>query len=149
MKLIIGNPYGKRIADVMEDVFGFRYASWQAYAKGYYIIDGASKGEEKYATWFPKMGNGISKGNPWINKMSSDGKYIFMKSDSELDMNKAESDAWHITFVKSKNSNDPYIYAGVFIRTHRDPELGWVYERIAEEIDISELPIIPRKTSDK
>ncbi len=146
MKLIIGKSYGKRIADVMEDIFGFRYASWQAYAKGYYIIDGAKKGNEKYGTWFPKIGKGTKSGNPWTNILSSDGKYIFMKSDSESDMNKPESKALHITFIKGKNSNDPYTYAGVFVRTKRTPELGWIYERVAEEIDTDELPVIPRRT---
>lgn len=146
MILKIGQPYGKRIADVMEEVFGFKYASWQAYVKGYYIIDGSPKGSEKYATWFPRIGSGTNKDNPWTNEMSSDGKFIYMKSAFESDMNKEESDARHITFVKNKNSNDPYTYEGVFVRTHRDAELGWVCERIAEEIDTRELPIIPRKT---
>ena len=40
----------------------------------------------------------------------------------------------HVTFVKYPRSK-VYQYAGVFARKRRDKDLGWVYERIAEDID--------------
>lgn len=144
MKLVVGKKYGL-IPDVMENVFGFRYAGRQAYAKVYYIVDGSKKGEEMYGAWFPKIG----KGKTWVNTITSDGRFIYMNSNDQSAMNKDESEAIHFTFIRDINDKGPYMYAGAFVRTYRDLEKGWIYKRVETDINLDNYPIIPKKTKHK
>ena len=121
----------------MNGCFGWNY---KACMKGWYLINP----HKKTSAWFPKIAD-LSTGKPepgdkwygWCNTLSNDGKTIYMNNFEDPDrLNKdcPECLEPHITFIKLPHSKT-YQYAGVFIRTHRDEKLGWVYERIAEDID--------------
>lgn len=139
MKLHIGDKYN-RIVDVMNECFGWNY---KACFKGWYPINKV----KRTSAWFPKMAD-LSKGKPepgdkwygWCNTISDDGKKIYMNNFENPDLlNKDQPEGIdpHVTFVKMPHSN-VYQYSGVFARIRRDKELGWVYERIAEDIDTND-----------
>ena len=139
MKLSIGDSF-QTIKDVMNNVFGWNYKS---YFRGHYPLDDANK----YSAWFPKLEKGPKEPGDvwygWVNTLSSDGKYIYMNNYSEpMRMIKAKSKSIHITFTKKPGEN--YKYSGCFIRTHLDPELGWVFKRIEEDINVDDLHLIPK-----
>ena len=136
MILQIGDEF-ERIVDVMNTCFGRNY---KACMKGWYQLNPV----KKTSAWFPKIAD-LSNGRPmpgdkwygWCNIISGDGNIIYMNNFENPGLlgkdlpNGAEP---HITFIKLPHSN-LYKYAGVFIRVRRDEERGWVYERIAEDID--------------
>jgi len=136
MRLTVGDKY-KRIVDVMNDCFGWHY---KACYKGWYSLNQY----KKTSAWFPKIAD-LSYGNPvpgdkwygWCNTMSDDGKYIYMNNFENPNLLMREPPNGiepHLTFIKMPRSGY-YQYAGVFARKRRDKKLGWVYERIAEDID--------------
>lgn len=136
MNLQMGDEF-ERIVDVMNICFGRNY---KACMKGWYKLNSSKK---TYA-WFPKIAD-LSNGKPepgdkwynWCNIISSDGKEIYMNNfedPSLLTRDMPDGIEPHVTFVKRPKSR-VYQYAGVFTRTHRDKEFGWVYERIATDID--------------
>lgn len=136
MKLTVGDKF-KLIVDVMNNVFGWNY---KACYKGWYPLN-------KYkntSAWFPKIAD-LSYGKPvpgdkaygWCNTMSEDSKFIYMNNFENPDLLNKELPNGiepHVTFIKLPYSNY-YQYAGVYTRTRRDKELGWIYERIAEDIE--------------
>ena len=139
MKLHVGDKYN-RIVDVMNNCFGWNY---KACFKGWYSLNSY----KKTSAWFPKIAD-LSGGTPepgdkwygWCNTLSRDGDVIYMNNfENPSLLSKVMPDGIepHITFIKMPHSNY-YQYAGVYIRTRRDPELGWVYERIAKDIDIKD-----------
>ena len=139
MILHIGDKY-KRIVDVMNNCFGWNY---KACFKGWYQLNRY----KKTSAWFPKIAD-LSLGIPkpgdkwygWCNTLSDDGDTIYMNNFEDPErLTKEMPDGVepHITFIKLPNS-DYYQYAGVFARTRRDPKLGWIYKRIAKDIDIKD-----------
>lgn len=139
MRLVVGDRY-KRIVDVMNGCFGWNY---KACYKGWYPLNNY----KKTSAWFPKIAD-LSYGRPkpgdksygWCNTISEDGKFIYMNNYENPDLlHKEQPDGTepHITFIKLPHT-DYYQYAGVFARKYRDKELGWVYERIAEDIETRE-----------
>lgn len=139
MRLVVGDRY-KRIVDVMNGCFGWNY---KACYKGWYPLNNY----KKTSAWFPKIAD-LSYGRPkpgdksygWCNTISEDGKFIYMNNFENPDLlHKEQPDGTepHITFIKLPHT-DYYQYAGVFARRYRDKELGWVYERIAEDIETRE-----------
>ncbi|MBR1797562.1 MAG: hypothetical protein IJ757_06105 [Clostridiales bacterium] len=136
MILRIGDKYD-RIVDVMNNCFGWNY---KACFKGWYQLNSY----KKTSAWFPKIAD-LSNGKPepgdkwygWCNTLSDDGNTIYMNNyedPSRLGKDMPDGIEPHITFIKLPHS-DVYQYAGVFARKRRDKELGWVYERIAKDID--------------
>ena len=136
MKLKVGTEFN-RIVDVMNGVFGWNY---KACMKGYYIV---SKSKNSSA-WFPKMAD-LSNGKPqpgdkwygWCNTFSDDQKYIYMnnfENPERLYMIPPATSEPHITFAK-RQGEKLYRYVGVYRRIKLDKDLGWVYERIAEDIN--------------
>lgn len=139
MILHIGDEY-RRIVDVMNNCFGWNY---KACMKGWYSLNSY----KRTSAWFPKMAD-LSKGKPepgdkwygWCNTISDDGTKIYMNNFENPDrLAKDLPDYYepHVTFIKLPRSK-VYQYAGVFIRKYRDKELGWVYERIAEDINTND-----------
>ena len=120
----IGDEF-ENIKDVMDSVFGWNY---RQYMKGFYFLDDS----ERYGVWFPKFSkDGKTPGDKtsdWLNILSSDGKTIYMKNVDISKMNSIEGFPVHFTF--GKMPGEKYKYAGAFMRTHFDPELGYVYEKI-------------------
>ena len=99
---------------------------------------------KKTSAWFPKIAD-LRGGTPeprdkwygWCNILSKDGNTIYMNNfedPSRLSNDLPAGIEPHITFIKMPHS-DVYQFSGVFARTRRDPKLGWVYERIAWDID--------------
>lgn len=136
MILQIGDEF-ERIVDVMNTCFGRNY---KACMKGWYKLNST----KKTSAWFPKIAD-LSSGKPesgdkwygWCNIISSDGKEIYMnnyENPSLLSPDMPDGIEPHVTFVRYPKSRF-YQYVGVFARTRRDKDLGWVYERIATDID--------------
>ncbi len=136
MILHVGDKY-KRIVDIMNNCFGWNY---KACFKGWYPLNNY----KKTSAWFPKIAD-LSYGTPkpgdkwygWCNTLSDDGNIIYMNNyedPSRLSKEMPNGVEPHLTFIKLPNS-DYYQFAGVFARTRRDQKLGWVYERIAKDID--------------
>lgn len=139
MKIKVGEKYSK-IVDVMNGVFGWNYK--ECY-KGFYYLDK----ERQYGAWFPKLAKGPKQPGDtwygWVNVLSSDGKYIYMKNYS--DPKRMEPDEFfplHFTFGKKPGGS--YEFLGAYKRTHLDPELGFVYERVQENIDTTDYPLVPK-----
>ena len=139
MILHIGDKY-RLIVDVMNDCFDKNY---KACYKGWYQLNKY----KRTSAWFPKIAD-LSYGTPrpgdknygWFNTMSDDGNHIYMNNYENPNLlNKEQTQGIEptITFLKLPYS-DYYQYAGVFTRTRRDPKLGWVFDRIAQDIDTSE-----------
>lgn len=136
MKLKIGDEFDK-IVDVMNSVFGWNY---KACMRGGYAIN---KEKGIYA-WFPKMAvyeqGELLEGDKWygwINSMSEDGQHIYMinyQDPSRMDLEPIHDKL--ITFAKEKGKK--YTYVGVFERTYRDSEKGWVYNKIADDIEVKD-----------
>lgn len=139
MILHIGDKYD-RIVDVMNKCFGWNY---KACMRGWYVL---SK-QKKTSVWFPKMAD-LSGGIPkpgdklygWCNTINESKDIIYMNNfeNPEL-LSKELPDGIepHITFIKLPRTK-VYQYAGVFARKRRDDKLGWIYERIATDIDTSD-----------
>ena len=136
MILHVGAKYN-RIVDVMNTCFGWNY---KACMKGWYVLNI----NKATSAWFPKIAD-LSKGEPvpgdrwygWCNTISPDHKYIYMnnyESPELLTREKPDKIEPHLTFVKFPGEKQ-YTYVGVYTPTERDPKLGWVYEKIAEDID--------------
>ncbi len=131
------NDEFKYIVDVMNTCFGKTY---KACFRGWYPLNK----DKKTSAWFPKIADlkgktpePGDKAYGWCNTISDDGKYIYMnnfESPELLDKETPLEEEPHVTFIKLPKS-DVYQYAGVFVRTYRDDNLGWVYKRIAEDID--------------
>ena len=139
MKLIIGDKY-RRVVDAMNDCF---YRNYETCGRGWYQLNKY----KKTSAWFPKIAD-LSLGKPipgdkaysWCNTISKDGKFIYMNNFENPDLlNKAQPNGIepHVTFIMLPHTKY-YVYAGVFTRKHLDKELGWVYERIAEDIETEE-----------
>ncbi len=136
MILRVGDRYD-RIVDVMNTCFGWNY---KACFKGWYPINKA----KKTSAWFPKIAD-LSGGIPqpgdkwygWCNTISEDGNHIYMNNFENpelLDKDLPDGIEPHVTFIKCPHSKD-YQYAGVFARKRLDKKLGWIYDRIAEDIE--------------
>lgn len=136
MILHVGDRY-RLIVDVMNDCFGWNY---KACFKGWYPLNKV----KRTSAWFPKIAD-LSGGIPrpgdkwygWCNTMSKDGNHIYMnnfENPNLLNKEQPQGVEPHLTFIKLPNS-DYYQYAGVFVRTRRDPKLGWVYDRIAKDVE--------------
>ena len=139
MKIKVGEKFNK-IVDVMNDIFGWNY---EACFKGFYYLDD----ERKYGAWFPKLAKGPKEPGDtwygWVNVISSDGKYIYMKNYSNPEkMNLDEFLPLHFTF--GKKPGGCYEFLGVYIRTYLDPELGFVYKKVYEDVEINDFPLVPR-----
>lgn len=139
MLLKVGDKYDK-IVDVMNNCFGWNY---KACMRGSYVLNR----EKRTSAWFPKIAD-ISGGKPqpgdkwygWCNSFSADGRCIYMNNFENpqlLSKDAVDGVAPHVTFVKYPGEKQ-YTYAGVFTRTRREPELGWIYEKIADDIDTKE-----------
>ena len=136
MNLHIGDKY-KRIVDVMNNCCGWNYT---ACFKGWYSLNS----HKKTSAWFPKIadlrGETPEPGDKWYgwcNILSEDENTIYMNNFEDPSRLSNEPPAGiepHVTFIKLPHS-DVYQFAGVFARTRRDPKLGWVYERIAQDIN--------------
>lgn len=136
MIIRLGDKYD-RIVDVMNKCFGWSY---KACFRGWYPLNSY----KKTSAWFPKiadLSNGMPKpGDKWYgfcNIISDDGNTIYMNNfedPSRLNKHMPDGIEPHLTFIKMPHS-DKYQFAGVFARTRRDVEKGWVYERIAKDID--------------
>lgn len=136
MVLRVGDEFD-RIVDVMNNCFGWDY---KACMKGWYLLND----RKRTSAWFPKitdLSNGRSKPGDkwygWCNTISDDGKFIYMNNfedPSRLGKDMPNGVEPHLTFVKYPHEKT-YKYAGVYARVRRDKELGWVYERLAEDID--------------
>jgi len=137
MHLHIGDEYN-RIVDVMNNVFGWNY---KACFRGRYVVNP----EKNVIAWFPKLADldrisvkPSDKKYGWCNVLSQDGKYLYMNNyDDPGLLNKAPVDQPepHITFAKFPGEKR-YRYIGVYSRVKRDSEHGWIYERLAEDIDL-------------
>ena len=133
MILHIGDKYS-RIVDVMNNCFGWSY---KACFRGWYQLNKY----KKTGVWFPKIAD-LSSGKPepgdkwygWCNTMSDEGDMIYMNNfedPNRLNMEMPDGIEPSIKLPKSME----YQYAGVFTRKYRDAEKGWVYERIARDVD--------------
>ena len=133
MKLKVGQEYN-RIVDVMNNVFGWNY---KACMKGYYRLN------DHVSAWFPKIAilNGTipepgDKWYGWCNTISDDGNYIYMinyENPERMTMGTSPNTEPHITFIKYPKER--YQYSGVYVRERLDKEKGWIYRRIAEDIN--------------
>ena len=139
MKIKVGDKFDK-IVDVMNGVFGWNYKS--CFHGFYYLND-----EKEYGAWFPKLAKGTKEPGDtwygWVNILSSDGKYIYMKNYSNPEMMSLD-DFYPLSFTFAKNPGGTYEFLGVYKRTHFDPELGFVNERVMEDVDTDEFPLIPK-----
>ena len=136
MRLIVGQSFN-RIVDVMNNVFGWNY---KACMKGYYRLNKHS------SAWFPKIAvlNGTipepgDKWYGWCNTISADGNNIYMinfENPERMIKETPVDPTPHITFIKYPKGK--YQYAGVYVREQLDPEKGWVYRRIAKDIDVDD-----------
>lgn len=133
MKLRIGQEYD-RIVDVMNGVFDWNY---KACMKGYYRLN------DHVSAWFPKIAilNGIvpkpgDKWYGWCNTISDDQEYIYMinyENPERMIMEETICPEAHITFIRYPKER--YQYSGVYVRERLDPEKGWIYRRIAGDIN--------------
>ena len=139
MILHIGDQFN-RIVDVMNVCFNRNY---KACMRGWYMINK----DKKTSAWFPKIAD-LSSGIPkpgdkwfgWCNTMNDEGNIIYMNNFENpelLSKDMPDGIEPHITFIKLPGSN-VYQFAGVFARKRKDGKLGWVYERIAKDIDLAE-----------
>lgn len=135
----IGDKFDSIVA-VANTCFAKNYKAWM---RGAFKINP----NMKPIAWFPKLAD-ISNGRPqpgdkwhgWCNTISSDGKFIYMnnfENPQELEKEEPDPEELHLTFAKYPHDKQ-YTFVGVFIRTRRDAELGWVCERVAEEADTSQ-----------
>ena len=139
MKIKVGDKYN-RIVDVMNNVFGWNY---EACFKGFYYLDD----DKNYGAWFPKLAKGPKEPGDtwygWVNVLSSDGNNIYMKNyTNPAKMSMDEFLLLHFTF--GKKPGGVYEFLGVYKRTHLDPELGFVYERVNMDVDIDDFPLVPK-----
>ena len=139
MKIKVGDKFN-RIVDVMNNVFGWNY---EACFKGFYYLDD----DKNYGAWFPKLAKGPKEPGDtwygWVNVLSSDGNNIYMKNYTNPDkMSIEEFLPLHFTF--GKKPGGVYEFLGVYKRTHLDPELVFVYERVNMDVDIDDFPLVPK-----
>ena len=66
-----------------------------------------------------------------------------MKNYSNPEMMSLD-DFYPLSFTFAKNPGGTYEFLGVYKRTHFDPELGFVNERVMEDVDTDEFPLIPK-----
>lgn len=135
------------IKDIMNNVFKWNY---KAYYRGFYYLDD----DKKVGAWFPKLSKDCKTPGDawygWVNTISADGKYIYMKNycePSRMEKGEDEFKTIHITFTKLPGEH--YKYSGCYIRTHLDPELGWICERVSEKIDTDSFHLVPKKANQK
>ena len=132
----IGDEFS-RIVDVMNECFGRNY---KACMKGWYVLNPC----KRTSAWFPKIAD-LSSGKPepgdkwygWCNTISDDGDTIYMNNFEKpelLNKDFPEGIEPHVTFIKRAHSK-VYQYAGVFNRVRRSEKMGWIYERIAGDIE--------------
>lgn len=145
MLLKIGDEFDS-IKDVMDNVFGWNYKS---YFKGYYFLDD----EKTKGAWFPKItfkpGVPEDKWTGWVNTLTEDGKFIYMKNyDEPMRMDKDDGSN-EIAFTFAKKPKEKYKYVGIFVRTHLDENLGWVFERIEADTDTDKYHLVPRHAREK
>lgn len=139
MKIKVGDKYNK-IVDVMNLVFGWNY---EACFKGFYYLDD----EKKCGAWFPKLAKGPKEPGDtwhgWVNVLSPDGNYIYMKNyDNPEKMKMDDNFPLHFTF--GKKPGGIYEFLGVYERTRLDPELGFVYVKTYDDVDIEDFHLIPK-----
>ena len=79
----------------------------------------------------------------WVNILSADGKYIYMKNYSNPEM-MCLDEFYPLSFTFGKMPNGTYEFLGVYKRTRLDPELGFVSERVMEDVDTDEFQLTPR-----
>ena len=53
-------------------------------------------------------------------------------------------DFYPLSFTFGKKPNGSYEFLGVYKRTYLDPELGFVNERVMEDVDTDDFPLVPR-----
>ena len=139
MKIKVGDKFDK-ILDVMNGVFGWNYKS--CFHGFYYLND-----KKEYGAWFPKLAKGSTEPGDtwsgWVNILSSDGKYIYMKNDSNPEK-MCLDEFFPLSFTFAKKPGGAYEFLGVYKRTYFDPELGFVNERVMEDVDTDEFPLVPR-----
>ena len=137
MKLKVGTEFNS-IVEVMDNVFGWNY---KACMKGWYRLSEYPK----TSAWFPKIAV-LEHGRPqpgdkwygWCNTISDDSKYIYMNNFEDPSRLNKEDDCEdaHVTFIKYQKGK--YQYAGVYNRVRLDKQKGWIFEKIADDIDVED-----------